>query len=72
MWTIEGQARELGPGESVCIPRGQIHEVENRGSVDAKFLSQPAACSGQPTCATSPGSSPPRRADRPIWPRSAK
>lgn len=37
-WTIDGQARELGPGESVCIPRGQVHGFENRGGVDAKFL----------------------------------
>jgi len=37
-WTIDGQARELGPGESVCIPRGQVHGFENRGNVDTKFL----------------------------------
>jgi quercetin dioxygenase-like cupin family protein len=38
IWTIDAQARELGPGESVCIRRGQVHGFENRGSVDAKFL----------------------------------
>jgi quercetin dioxygenase-like cupin family protein len=37
-WTIDGQARELGPGESVCIRRGRVHGFENSGSVDAKFL----------------------------------
>jgi quercetin dioxygenase-like cupin family protein len=37
-WTIDGQALELGPSESVCIRRGQVHGFENRGSVDAKFL----------------------------------
>jgi quercetin dioxygenase-like cupin family protein len=37
-WTIDGEARELGPGESVCIRRGQVHGFENRGSIDAKFL----------------------------------
>jgi len=37
-WTIDGQVRELGPGEAVCIRRGQVHGFENRGSVDAKFL----------------------------------
>src|SRR5215207_7799107 len=36
--TIDGRARELGPGEAVCIRRGQVHGFENRGSVDAKFL----------------------------------
>lgn len=37
-WTIDGRAHELGPGESVCIRRGQVHSFENRGSIDAKFL----------------------------------
>ena len=37
-WTIDGQAREVGPGESVCIRRGHVHGFENRDSVDAKFL----------------------------------
>jgi quercetin dioxygenase-like cupin family protein len=37
-WTIDGQARELAPGESVCIRRGQVHGFQNRGNVDAKFL----------------------------------
>ena len=37
-WTIDGEDREVGPGESVCILRGQVHGFENRGSVDVKFL----------------------------------
>jgi quercetin dioxygenase-like cupin family protein len=37
-WTIDGQVRELGPGESVCIRRGQVHGFQNRGSVDTRFL----------------------------------
>jgi quercetin dioxygenase-like cupin family protein len=37
-WTIDGKLLELGPGESVCIRRGQVHGFENRGGVDAKFL----------------------------------
>jgi mannose-6-phosphate isomerase-like protein (cupin superfamily) len=37
-WTIDGEAREVGPGEAVCIRRGQVHGFQNRGSVDAKFL----------------------------------
>ena len=37
-WTIDGQAREIGPGEVVCIKRGQVHGFDNRGPVDAKFL----------------------------------
>jgi quercetin dioxygenase-like cupin family protein len=37
-WTIDGDDREVGPGDSVCIARGQVHGFENRGSVDVKFL----------------------------------
>jgi quercetin dioxygenase-like cupin family protein len=37
-WTIDGETVEVGAGEAVCVPRGQIHGFENHGSVDAKFL----------------------------------
>ena len=37
-WTIDGETTEVGPGEAVCVPRGQVHGFQNRGSVDAKFL----------------------------------
>jgi quercetin dioxygenase-like cupin family protein len=37
-WTIEGQAHDIGRGESVCIRRGQVHGFENQGSADVKFL----------------------------------
>jgi quercetin dioxygenase-like cupin family protein len=37
-WTIDGEPREIRPGESVCIRRGQVHGFENRGNVDSKFL----------------------------------
>ena len=37
-WTIDGQERELGTGESVCIHRGQIHGFENRGTERVRFL----------------------------------
>ena len=37
-WTIDGQAQEVGPGESVCIRRGQVHGFDNRGDATAKFL----------------------------------
>jgi quercetin dioxygenase-like cupin family protein len=37
-WTIDGETVEVGPGEAVCIARGQVHGFDNRGSVDAKFL----------------------------------
>jgi quercetin dioxygenase-like cupin family protein len=38
-FTIDGQPREIGPGDSVCIRRGQVHQFVNPGTVDAKFLS---------------------------------
>src|SRR5215471_15569776 len=37
-WTIDGETVEIGPGEAVCVPRGQIHGFENHGTDDAKFL----------------------------------
>lgn len=37
-WTIEGETVELGPGEAVCVRRGQLHGFENRGEIDARFL----------------------------------
>ena len=37
-WTIDGETRESGPGESVCIRRGQVHGFDNCGSEDVRFL----------------------------------
>ena len=37
-WTVDGKAVQLGPGDALCIRRGQVHGFENRGSVDTKFL----------------------------------
>jgi quercetin dioxygenase-like cupin family protein len=37
-WTINGETVEVGPGEAVCVPRGQIHGFQNHGDVDAKML----------------------------------
>lgn len=37
-WTIGGETVEIGPGEAVCVPRGEIHGFENHGSADAKIL----------------------------------
>jgi quercetin dioxygenase-like cupin family protein len=38
-WTVEGEARDIGPGEALCIPRGAVHQFENRGDADVKVLS---------------------------------
>ena len=32
------RAVEVGPGEAVCVRRGQVHGFENHGDVDAIFL----------------------------------
>lgn len=37
-WTIDREMVDVGPGEAVCVRRGQIHGFENRGDVDATFL----------------------------------
>jgi quercetin dioxygenase-like cupin family protein len=37
-WTINGETVDVGPGQAVCVQRGQIHGFENRGDVDATFL----------------------------------
>src|SRR5438067_8705137 len=37
-WTIDDQTVEVGPGEAVCVQRGQVHGFENHGDVDATFL----------------------------------
>jgi quercetin dioxygenase-like cupin family protein len=38
-FVIDGETREIGPGEAVCIRRGQVHQFVNRGTADATFLS---------------------------------
>lgn len=37
-WTIEGTPTEVAPGEAVFIPRGAVHQFDNRGDVYAKAL----------------------------------
>jgi len=37
-FTIDGDTTDLGPGDAVCVRRGQVHGFENRGHTDAKFL----------------------------------
>ena len=38
VWTVEGQAHEVGSGEVLCIPRGAVHQFENLGELGAKAL----------------------------------
>ena len=37
-WTVDGETHEVGPGEHICIRRGQIHGFENRGTDHLRFL----------------------------------
>ena len=37
-WTVDGDTIHVGPGEAVCVRRGQIHGFQNHGDVDATFL----------------------------------
>jgi quercetin dioxygenase-like cupin family protein len=37
-WSVDGETHELGPGEAMCIRRGQVHAFENRGDADVRFL----------------------------------
>jgi quercetin dioxygenase-like cupin family protein len=37
-WTVDGVARKVGPGETLCIKRGSVHGFENRSDADASFL----------------------------------
>ncbi|HTZ64008.1 MAG TPA: cupin domain-containing protein [Solirubrobacteraceae bacterium] len=37
-WTIDSETVDVGPGEAVCVRRGQIHGFENHGDSDATFL----------------------------------
>ena len=38
LFVIDGHEREIRPGDSVCIRRGQVHGFDNRGQTDMKFL----------------------------------
>jgi quercetin dioxygenase-like cupin family protein len=37
-FTVDGETRELRPGEAIFIPRGAVHAFENRSGADAAFL----------------------------------
>jgi quercetin dioxygenase-like cupin family protein len=37
-WTVEGTPTDVGPGETLCIPRGAVHHFDNPRDVDATAL----------------------------------
>ena len=38
IWTVDGTAVDVGPGQALCIPRGATHRFDNNGSDDVKAL----------------------------------
>ena len=36
--TIGGQQEEVGPGDAIAIPPGEVHTIENIGTEELKFL----------------------------------
>jgi quercetin dioxygenase-like cupin family protein len=38
-FTVDGDERQIGPGDALCIRRGQVHHFANGGHGDARFLS---------------------------------
>ena len=37
-WTVGGKQIDVGPGQTLCIPRGAVHRFDNHASQDAKML----------------------------------
>lgn len=37
-WTVDGTPIEVGPGQTLCIPRGAVHRFDNLGHEDVKQL----------------------------------
>lgn len=37
-WTVDGSPIEVGPGQTLCIPRGAVHRFDNFSSRDVKQL----------------------------------
>jgi len=37
-WTVDGEQREIGPGEALFIPRGVVHRFDNAEDGDARAL----------------------------------
>src|SRR3954466_4912399 len=37
-WTVPRHPTEVGPGETLCIPRGAVHQFDNPRATDAKAL----------------------------------
>lgn len=38
VWTVDGEAHEIGSREVLCIPRGAVHQFANAGDTGARAL----------------------------------
>ena len=38
LMTIDGESRQVGPGDAIAIPPGKLHQITNHGSIELKFL----------------------------------
>ena len=71
-FTIDGRTREIGPGDSACIRRGQVHQFVNLGaSTRSSSRSPRPASSGRTTSRRSATCWQPRRVARPTSRRSS-
>jgi quercetin dioxygenase-like cupin family protein len=64
-WTINGETVEIGPGEAVCVPRGQIHGFQNHGNVDATFPATATPPRREPPDNSYPANAPQQKEDTP-------
>jgi quercetin dioxygenase-like cupin family protein len=37
-WTVDGKPIGVGPGQTLCIPRGAVHRFDNNGAQDTRVL----------------------------------
>lgn len=37
-WTVNGSKFDVGPGQTLCIPRGAVHRFDNHGDTDVRAL----------------------------------
>jgi mannose-6-phosphate isomerase-like protein (cupin superfamily) len=35
---IADELRQVGPGDAIAIPPGQVHQITNHGTVELRFL----------------------------------
>jgi mannose-6-phosphate isomerase-like protein (cupin superfamily) len=41
---IGSESRQVGPGDSIAIPPGEVHQIRNTGNIELRFLCCCAPC----------------------------